>query len=83
MTVTRSAVVAAVIEVCGTDESNLVDDATLESLEIDSLDLLEVGMIVEENLGVIVEVEEFDGVGTLGETVAVFERLARANSADG
>ena len=75
METTRRVVVNAVVEVCGTDEGRLIDDATLTDLEIDSLDLLEVAMIVEEELGVVVEADDFEDVATLGQTVAVFSRL--------
>ena len=72
---TRRIVVDAVVEVCGTEESRLVDTATLQDLGIDSLDLLEIGMIVERELDTIVDAEDFDGVGTVGETVQVFDRV--------
>ena len=75
MATTRRVVVNAVVEVCGTDEGRLIDNATLQDLAIDSLDLLEVAMIVEEELGVVVEAEDFEDVETLGQTVAVFSQL--------
>ncbi len=71
----RPTVVAALDEVCGLDADSLVDGATLGDLGIDSLDLLEVAMIVEQETGVVVQAEDFDGVETLAAAVAVFDRL--------
>jgi acyl carrier protein len=71
----RQAVADAVVEVCGTSPDLLVDEATLASLDIDSLDLIEIGMIVETEYGITVESEAFDGVETFGAAVAVFERI--------
>jgi acyl carrier protein len=70
----RDVVMDAVVEVCGTDPASITDDATLTSLEIDSLDLIEVGMIVEQRFGAIVNLEDFDDVATFGAAVSVFER---------
>jgi acyl carrier protein len=70
----REAVADAVVEVCGTDRAELVDGATLESLDIDSLDLIEVGMIIEQQFDVQLQAESFQGVHTFGGAVEVFER---------
>lgn len=75
MATMRDVVIAAVVEVCGLDPADLVDGATLADLEIDSLDLLEVAMVVEQETEVIVEAEDFEGVETFGAAVAVFDRL--------
>lgn len=75
MATLREVVIAAVVEVCGLDRADLVDGATLADLEIDSLDLLEIAMVVEGETGIIVEAEDFEGVETLGAAVAVFDRL--------
>jgi acyl carrier protein len=64
----------AVLEVCGIDASRLVDAATLKGLAIDSLDILEIAMLVEERTGIVVQTEDFEGVETYVQAVAVFER---------
>lgn len=76
----QSTVVDAVVEVCGIEANSLVADATLSELGVDSLDLLEVAMIVEDETGIVVQAEDFEGVETFGAAVAVFERLHRANA---
>lgn len=77
----RGDVVAAVVEVCGVDAADLRDDATLEGLEIDSLDLLEVGMIMEDHHQMRVNAEDFEDVSTFGDAVAVFDRIVAAGTA--
>lgn len=77
VTSVRNLVVEAIVEVCDLDPSTLEDDAGLGDLGIDSLDLLEVAMIVESESGLVVQAEDFDGVETFGAAVAVFERLHR------
>ncbi|MDJ0770840.1 MAG: phosphopantetheine-binding protein [Ilumatobacter sp.] len=76
----RPDVVDAVVEVTGLDAAELHDAATLESLDIDSLDLIEVAMIVEERRGVEVAGDDFEGVTTFGGAVAVFDRLLDAGA---
>ena len=71
----KTTVAAAITEVCGLEEASLADDATLNDLGVDSLDLLEVAMIVEQETGLVVQAEDFDGVETFGAAVAVFDRL--------
>jgi acyl carrier protein len=70
---TQAVVYDALLEVCGL--SGPIDDAArLEDLGIDSLAVIEVGMIVEERLGVVLDANDFEGVATFGEVVAVFHR---------
>ena len=78
----RSDVVGAVVEVCGVSADDLTDDATLEGLEIDSLDLIEVGMIMEERHDIRVSTDDFEDVATFGDAVAVFDRLVAAGPAE-
>ena len=77
----RSDVVRAVEEVCGIGAADLVDDADLETRGIDSLDLIEIGMILEEQHGIALASEQFESVTTFGETVAVIERQKAAQDA--
>ena len=74
----RGDVVAAVLEVCGVQADDLMDDSTLEGLEIDSLDLIEIGMIMEEKHEIRVSADDFDDVSTFGDAVAVFDRIVAA-----
>jgi acyl carrier protein len=65
----------AILEVCGVDASEFVMSTRLADAGIDSLDLIEISMIVEERFNVHVEPERFEGVGTLGEAIAVFRQI--------
>lgn len=73
----RSDVVDAVEVVCGLAPDDVDDHATLESLGVDSLDLIEIAMIVEERYPIEPQGEDFEGVTTFGAAVATFDRLIR------
>ena len=51
----------------GTDPKELRPEATLEELDIDSLDLFELGQILHQEFGIEVNPEDFEEVNTLGE----------------
>jgi acyl carrier protein len=51
----------------GADPESLQPDATLEELDIDSLDLFELGQILHNEFGIEVDPQDFDDVRTLGE----------------
>jgi acyl carrier protein len=70
----RNAVNAAVQEVTGEDIAEAPDGATLEALGIDSLDLIEIGMLVEEEFDVLLETDAFDDVTTVGEVCEVIAK---------
>ena len=53
------------VEVLSVDEDKVVPEATFESLDADSLDLVELVMALEEEFDVNVEEEELDGVNTI------------------
>jgi acyl carrier protein len=44
-------------------------DATLEDLEIDSLDLVELGQIIDEEFKIKLEARDFEGVVTVGDAM--------------
>jgi len=44
-----------------------VPEATLEELDIDSLDLFELGQILHQEFGIEVDPEDFEEVSTLGD----------------
>ena len=54
------------VDVLSVDEAQVVPDATFESLDADSLDLVELIMSLEEEFGVTVEEEELEGITTIG-----------------
>ena len=59
-------IVEALIEF-GADPEEMRPEATLEELEIDSLDLFELGQILNQEFGIEVDPDDFENVSTLGE----------------
>jgi acyl carrier protein len=55
----------------GAEADKLRPDATLESLDIDSLDLFELSQILKQEFGLEVNPEDFEGIETLGQAQAV------------
>lgn len=55
----------------GADPDKLSPDATLEALDVDSLDLFELSQILKQEFGLEVNPEDFEGVETLGQAQAV------------
>jgi acyl carrier protein len=53
------------VDVLSVDESAVMPEATFESLDADSLDLVELVMALEEEFDVNVEEEELEGVNTI------------------
>lgn len=62
-------IVDALIEF-GADPDEMRPEATLEELEIDSLDLFELGQILNQEFGIEVDPDDFENVTTLGEAQA-------------
>lgn len=56
-----------------TRESNFIDD-----LHADSLDLVELGMKFEEEFGVSIPDEDYEGLKTVGDAIAYIEKRAKA-----
>lgn len=55
----------------GPEPEEVSSEATLESLDIDSLDITELGQLVEEKYGVRLKPQDFEDVSTVGEAVNV------------
>jgi acyl carrier protein len=53
----------------GPDKSEVTRDATFESLDIDSLDLVELGQIVEDEFGVRLEPADMKDLRTVGDAI--------------
>lgn len=79
-TVNRAQVEERLIELLvsmGPERSDIRPEATLEELDIDSLDLVELGQVAEEEFGVTLEVEHLKDVKTVQDALdAVATRLA-------
>jgi acyl carrier protein len=71
-TVTPEAVEATVIETLasfGPDAEDVTRDATLEALDIDSLDLVELAQVIEEQYGVVLKGDDVKDIKTVGEAI--------------
>jgi acyl carrier protein len=51
------------------DADDVTRDSTFEALEIDSLDLVELGQVVEDQFGVKLESADVGELGTVGDVV--------------
>jgi acyl carrier protein len=55
----------------GADPDAMRPDATLEELEIDSLDMFELAQILHQEFGIEVNPDDFEDVATLGDAQKV------------
>jgi acyl carrier protein len=69
----RSEIVEELSEITGIDAGSLTPDATLEGLDIDSLDLVEFKQIVEDRYDLVLERDDFKEVVTIGHALDVVE----------
>jgi acyl carrier protein len=72
MSVTTEQVESRVIETLasfGPDQSQITRSATFEELDIDSLDLVELAQVVEEEYGVVLKGEDMKDLKTVGDAV--------------
>jgi len=77
--VTTEQVEARVVETLasfGPDESLIIREATFEELDIDSLDLVELAQIVEDEYGVVLKGEDMKQLKTVGDAIDLI--VARA-----
>ena len=71
-TVTKEQVQERVVEVLasfGPDASAITQEATFEELDVDSLDLVELAQIVEDEYGVILKGEDMKELKTVGQAI--------------
>jgi len=60
----------------GTERDELSREATLEDLDVDSLDLVELAQIVEDEFGVELRGDDVKDVKTVGEVIDLVVRKA-------
>ncbi len=71
------ATVTEALESFGAEPADITRDATLESLDIDSLDLAELSQIAEEKYGVALKGSDAERLKTVGDCVdLIVERAA-------
>jgi acyl carrier protein len=71
-TITTEQVEARVIDALasfGPDKSQINRASTFEELDIDSLDLVELAQIVEDEYGVVLKGEDMKGLQTVGDAI--------------
>jgi acyl carrier protein len=71
-TVTSQQVQERVVEAIasfGPDPSQITRDATFEELDVDSLDLVELAQIVEDEYGVVLKGEDMKELKTVGDAI--------------
>ena len=64
------------IEKLGADRDEITRDATFESLDVDSLDLVELAQVVEEEYGVELKGEDAKQLKTVGDTIDLIVQRA-------
>ena len=80
-TATRSAIqsrVFAALEEFGAEADAIELDATFEALDVDSLDLVELGQIVQDEYGVEIKGEDMPKLKTVGDAVDLIAERAGA-----
>ncbi len=60
----------------GPDASLITPDATFEELDIDSLDLVELAQIVEDEYGVVLKGEDMKELKTVGDAIELISARA-------
>ena len=78
-TVTKEQVQERVVEALasfGPDVSQITPDATFEELDIDSLDLVELAQIVEDEYNVVLKGEDMKELKTVGDAVDLISARA-------
>ena len=79
--VTTEQVEARVIETLasfGPDPDQITRDSTFEELDIDSLDLVELAQIVEDEYAVVLKGEDMKGLHTVGDAIDLIVSRAEA-----
>jgi len=78
-TVTPQDIEATIIENLisfGADPDDVTREATLEAIDVDSLDLVELTQVVEETYGIDLEGADFKSIATVGDVVdLIVERV--------
>jgi acyl carrier protein len=80
MSVSRDSVLDIIAEESLVEKSALTPEATLESLGIQSLDIISIVFALEDRFGIVLEQSEFEGVTTVAQLVDII--VAKANAAD-
>ena len=80
-TITKDAIqtrVYAALEEFGADADQITNEATFEALDVDSLDIVELGQIVQDEYGVEIKGEDMPKLKTVGDAVELIAERAGA-----
>jgi acyl carrier protein len=80
-TITKDAIqtrVYAALEEFGAEPDEITNEATFEALDVDSLDLVELGQIVQDEYGVELKGEDMPKLKTVGDAVDLIAERAGA-----
>jgi acyl carrier protein len=69
----REEIIEELSQITGLERESLTPEATLQELDIDSLDLVEFKQIVEDRYDVVLERQDFTDVATVGHALDVVE----------
>jgi acyl carrier protein len=69
----RSEIIAELSQITGLETDSLTPDATLQDLDIDSLDMVEFKQVVEDRYDVLLQRDDFADVVTVGHALDVVE----------
>jgi acyl carrier protein len=72
----RDLIVELLVEEFDIDPELITDSATMEELDLDSLDMVEIGQVAEQKFGVRVKPTDAEGVTDFGGVLDVIHRLA-------
>jgi acyl carrier protein len=78
-TVTPDQLAARVFDILvelGPEPEQIHPDATLEELDLDSLDLVEIAQILLQEYGILLEPEHFEDVQTIGQAMEIIKGYA-------
>ncbi len=64
----------------GVPEDEITEDATFEALGLDSLDLVEVTMVIDEELGIRIPDDRLGDITTTGDAVDVLDDLSKVDA---
>jgi acyl carrier protein len=73
MAVTQEEVLNKIKEIVpkfGVDPEKVTNDSTLEDLDMDSLDVVEIMQAIEDDMGIRVPDEDLEDLSTIGDAVA-------------
>src|SRR5665213_1139668 len=78
MSVSQDSILDVIAEESLVERSSLTPDATLESLGIQSLDIISIVFALEDKFGIVLEQSEFEGVTTVQQLVDIIAVKANA-----